>query len=94
MFLRFHRLPEDGFTTAILLFIARAASSMSANILGFTAAVWAITSAVPVSTFSSALQQGQVTSIVAGFFVFAILRIIPQTVCPRELCGHSSRPSR
>jgi hypothetical protein len=43
---------------------------------GFTAAVWAITEAVAVSTFNSALQQGQVTSMVAGFF--AILRIIPQ----------------
>jgi hypothetical protein len=49
---------------------------MSSNIRGFTAAVWAITSAVAVSTFNSALQQGQLTSIVDG--LFAILRIIPQ----------------
>jgi hypothetical protein len=35
-----------------------------------------MTEAVAVSTFSSALQQGQVTSMVAG--VFAILRMIPQ----------------
>src|SRR5271170_3733236 len=55
--------------------MARAASSMSLNILGFTAAVWAITAAVAVSTFSSALQQGQVTSMVE---LFAILRMIPQ----------------
>src|SRR5580704_17230611 len=55
--------------------MARAASSMSLNILGFTAAACAITSAVAASTFSSALQQGQVTSIVDGFF--AILRLIP-----------------
>jgi hypothetical protein len=53
--------------------MARAASSMSANILGFTAAVWAITARVSVSTFSNALQQGQVTSKVGGFF--AIWRI-------------------
>jgi hypothetical protein len=49
---------------------------MSLNMRGFTAAVWAITSAVAVSTFNSALQQGQVTSMVGG--LFAILRIIPQ----------------
>src|SRR5580658_2536156 len=57
-------------------FMARAASSISLNIRGFTAAVWAITAAVAVSTLSSALQQGQVTSIVAG--LFAIVRMIPQ----------------
>src|ERR1700728_2972966 len=57
-------------------FMARAASSMSANIRGFTAAVWAITDSVSVSTFSRALQQGQVISKFGEFF--AIWRIIPQ----------------
>src|SRR5208283_1907779 len=57
-------------------FMARAASSMSLNILGFTAAVWAITEAVAVSIFNSAPQQGQVTSKFGG--LFAIERIIPQ----------------
>ncbi len=44
---------------------------------GFTAAVWAITAWVAVSTFSTALQHGHVTS--KGGEFFAILRIIPQT---------------
>src|SRR5208282_2995934 len=66
-------------------FMARAASSMSLNILGFTAAVWAITAAVAVSIFSSALQQGQVTSIVTG--LFAILRMIPQKLPKRVRQG-------
>src|SRR5208282_4488571 len=57
-------------------FMARAASSMSLNMRGFTAAVCAITERVSVSTLRRALQQGQVTSKVGGFF--AILRIIPQ----------------
>src|SRR6185312_6045938 len=43
-------------------FMARAASSMSLNILGFTAAVCAITARSCMSTFNTALQQGQVTS--------------------------------
>src|SRR6516162_1149182 len=43
-------------------FIARAASSMSLKTLGFTAAVWAMTALVAASIFSTALQQGQVTS--------------------------------
>src|SRR5579863_440069 len=62
-------------------FMARAASSMSANMRGFTAAVWAMTERVSVSTLSNALQQGQVTSKFGGFF--AILRIIPQKWCKR-----------
>jgi len=49
---------------------------------GFTAAVCAITERVSVSTFRSALQQGQVTSKLGGFF--AILRIIPQKWSPRS----------
>jgi hypothetical protein len=47
--------------------IALAAASMSLNIFGFTAAVCAITALVAVSIFSTALQQGQVTSKFAGF---------------------------
>ncbi|MGB6804066.1 MAG: hypothetical protein WBE31_17520, partial [Candidatus Sulfotelmatobacter sp.] len=64
---------------------------MSSNILGFTAAVWAITAAVAVSIFSSALQHGQVTSIVAG--LLAILRMIPQkrTYCARRSGGSEDR---
>src|SRR5579862_972694 len=58
--------------------MARAASSMSLNILGFTAAVCAITAEVAVSTFRSALQHGQVTSRVEE--VLATLRIITQNV--------------
>src|SRR5579863_10265048 len=57
-------------------FIARAASSISLNMRGFTAAVCAITAAVAVSIFSSALQHGHVTSMVEG--TFAIVRMIPQ----------------
>ena len=45
---------------------------MSPNILGLTAAVWAITACDSESTFSTALQQGQVTSKVCGRF--AMLR--------------------
>ena len=56
--------------------MARAASSISLNMRGFTAAVWAITERVSVSTFNSALQQGQVTSKSGG--IFGIVRIIPQ----------------
>src|SRR5450631_1104627 len=43
-------------------FMARAASSMSLKVLGLTAAVWAITASFSESTFSTALQHGQVTS--------------------------------
>src|SRR5580704_11998115 len=57
-------------------FIARAASSMSLNILGLTAAVWAITAWFSGSTFNTALQHGQVTS-KAGEDR-AIVRIIQQ----------------
>src|ERR1700690_4282934 len=49
-------------------FMARAASSMSANILGLTAAVWAITPWISASTLRTALQQGQVTSNGGTFF--------------------------
>jgi hypothetical protein len=49
--------------------MARAASSISANILGRTAAVWAITALSAGSTFSTALQQGQVTSNAGAPFV-------------------------
>jgi hypothetical protein len=48
--------------------MALAAASISANVLGFTAAVWAMTARVSASTLSTALQQGQVTSKFAGFF--------------------------
>src|ERR1700693_5304355 len=64
-------------------FMARAASSISANMRGFTAAVWAITARVSTSTFSSALQHGQVTSKLGAFF--ATLRIIPQKRVARGL---------
>src|ERR1700732_4380282 len=43
-------------------FIARAASSMSLNIFGLTAAVCAMTALASGSTFNTALQQGHVTS--------------------------------
>src|SRR5579862_193298 len=56
--------------------MALAAASMSLNIFGFTAAVWAMTERVSTSIFSIALQHGQVTSKLGGYF--AIERIIPQ----------------
>src|SRR5215471_16747629 len=46
--------------------MALAAASMSANVFGFTAGVWAMTAAVATSTFSTALQHGQVTSKLDG----------------------------
>src|ERR1700689_3347715 len=58
-------------------FMARAASSMSLNILGLTAAVWAITAWESESTFNTALQHGQVTSNATGERR-AIARMIPQ----------------
>src|ERR1700722_1301914 len=58
-------------------FMARAASSMSFNILGLTAAVWAMTAWDSESTFSTALQQGQVTSKATGERR-AMARMIPQ----------------
>jgi hypothetical protein len=61
--------------------MARAASSMSLNMRGFTAAVCAITLRVSVSIFSTALQHGQVISKLEGWLLeefFTILRIIPQ----------------
>src|SRR5271166_6653035 len=47
-------------------FMARAASSISLNILGLTAAVCAITALAAESTFSTALQHGQVISKAGG----------------------------
>src|SRR5262249_7354825 len=51
--------------------MALAAASISAKVLGFTAATWEITALVSPSTLRTALQQGQVTSKFAGVF-FAI----------------------
>ena len=48
--------------------MALAAASMSLNIFGFTAAVWAMTERVSVSIFNTELQQGHVTSKLADFF--------------------------
>jgi hypothetical protein len=42
--------------------MARAASSMSLNVLGFTGAVCEMTARVEASIFINAPQQGQVTS--------------------------------
>src|SRR5580704_10572031 len=64
-------------------FMARAASSMSLNILGLTAAVWAITACVSGSTFNTALQCGQATS-KAGKDC-AIFRMIPQKAASARL---------
>jgi hypothetical protein len=47
--------------------MALAAASMSAKVFGLTAGVWAMTEAVSVSIFSTALQHGQVTSKLDGF---------------------------
>src|SRR5580704_16532019 len=58
-------------------FMARAASSMSLNILGLTAAVWAIAAWDSESTFNTALQHGQVTSNASGERR-TIPRMIPQ----------------
>ena len=58
-------------------FMARAASSISLNILGLTAAVCAITAWESESTFNTALQHGQVTSNATGERR-AIARMIPQ----------------
>jgi hypothetical protein len=52
--------------------------------LGLTAAVWAITARVLVSTFSTALQQGQVTS-KAG----ALLAIVAHHTAKAGLCAES-----
>jgi hypothetical protein len=46
--------------------MALAAASMSAKVFGLTAGVWAMTDAVSVSIFSTALQHGQVTSKLDG----------------------------
>jgi len=59
-------------------FMARTASSMSAKVLGLTAAVCAITAFSAGSTFSTALQHGQVTSKAGAFF--AISKMIPQNL--------------
>src|SRR5271169_4538250 len=51
--------------------MARAASSMSLNVLGAALGVWAITALVSTSTLSNAPQQGHVTSNCAGVFAMA-----------------------
>src|ERR1041385_5687775 len=62
-------------------FMARAASSISANILGFTAAVCAITPLISASIFRTALQCGQVTS--NGGLFFAMTKSYPKTLVVR-----------
>src|SRR5215831_5316902 len=52
-------------------FMARAASSMSLKVFGWTGAVWAMTALVPESTFKTALQHGQVTSKAVEFFAIS-----------------------
>ncbi|SPF32809.1 exported hypothetical protein [Candidatus Sulfotelmatobacter kueseliae] len=48
--------------------MALAAASMSLKVFGLTAAVCAMTARVAVSTLSTALQQGHVTSKLGDFF--------------------------